>query len=104
MNRNYNKQNYGKFKRYNKIIRERIRPNAFGSIENKVVGGRIISVCSNKMIEKPMHRLNHKIVRKFYNPKKDSPYKGSLLYTISNLFTYGILALLVTCISIIIFK
>lgn len=103
MKRDYKTKIYGKFQKCNKKVREEIRPNAFSSIEEKGVGGKVISSLGNKAIKKPIHKLTRSITGIFYNPKTDSPYKGSIIYTIVDYMIYSFLSLFILMLVILFF-
>lgn len=98
MSKKYNKNLYKSFQTLNKTVRENIRPNTFKSAEELVDVGKAISYFGQKIIKKPMHEMNRKFVGKYYNSKTDSPYKGSILYTIFDFLSYGILFVVISLI------
>ncbi len=77
-------------------MREKIRPNAFRSLDEQGFVGKLISNFGQKIIKKPMHKMNREFVGKYYNPKFDSPYKGSILYTIFDFLSYGFLFIVIS--------
>ena len=87
---------YKIFKTINKIVRENIRPNAFLYLDKQGYFGKLLSYFGNKIIRKPMHKINRTLVSKYYNPKHDLPYKGSVLYTIFDFISYGLLFILIS--------
>ena len=95
MSRKYNRNKYNIFKKINKKVREEIRPNSFVSLEEIGKVGKIGSWLGNKIIKKPMHKLNRNLVGLYYNPKVDSPVKGSVLYTLFDFLTYGSLFIII---------
>ena len=104
MRRKYNKNFYNKFKKINGMVREKVRPNPFGTLEEKGIIGKLVSSIGNKIIKKPLHNMNMKIVGKYYYPKIDSPVKGSIFYTIFNYVSYVIASIVVTFLISLLFK
>lgn len=102
--RNYNKKLYCPFAKINKKVREIIRPNSCSCLEQEGMSGKIVSKIIKKCVKKPMHKLNYNMVGKYYNPKVDSPYKASLLYTIFDYVNYGLLGFIIFFVSSIIIK
>jgi hypothetical protein len=95
MNKKYNHNTYDKFSKINKKIRDSsISPSAFSKIEEKGIGGKIVSSIGSKIIEDPLHKTTRKVVGSVYNRSKHKPYVGSVLYTI---FKWGLLLLLASC-------
>ena len=104
MSKKYNKYRYKFFQSLNKTIREKIRPNSFKTLDEKGYIGKSISYFLKKIIKKLMHKINREFVGKHYNPKYDSPYKGSVLYTMSDYLSYGILFIFISLIISLLFK
>lgn len=103
MKKDYKTKTYGQFQKWNRKAREEIRPNPFSGIEEKGLGGKVISSIGNKAIKEPVHKLVWNVTGLLYNPKKDSPYKGSIIYTIVDYMIYGILGLFVLMLGILFF-
>ena len=97
MRRSYNKRAYRIFRKVNKTVREKSRPNPFSPFKDKGMIGKIIDFVGNKLIKRPIHKLSYKLVGKNYDSRYDSPFKGSILYS---LYDYIIYALLLIIISI----
>ena len=104
MSRKYNKNFYKFFQKMNKVFREKIRPNSFKNLDEQGQVGKAISYLGKKVIKKPMHKLNRAFVGKYYNPKYDSPCKGSVLYTMFDFLSYGILFIFISLIIRLLFK
>lgn len=104
MSRKYNKNFYKVFQKINKGFREKIRPNSFKTLDEQGQVGKAISYFFKKIIKKPMHKMNRAFVGKYYNSKYDSPYKGSVLYTMSDYLSYGILFIFISLIISLLFK
>ena len=96
------KKKYNRFKKINKNFRETITPNAFGSLEKFGNIGKIGGYFGNKIIKKPMHKLNRNLTRLYYNPKFDSPFKGSILYTLFTFLSYSFLCCVISLLVLLI--
>ena len=90
-------------RKYNKKIRETIRPNWFDCLEKQGYIGKLLSWFGKKLIKKPMHDMNREFVQKFYDPKYDSPYKGSILYTLFDFLSYGLLFIVISILFYLLF-
>ena len=91
-NRKYNRNLYGISKKVNKLTRDKFAPDPFEKLKNYGVIGRICNKFGNKAIAPTIVDAAYSSTGNFYNPKKDSPYKGSLLYTLFYI-GYSLLAL-----------
>lgn len=104
MSKKYNKNFYKFFQKMNKTVREKIRPNAFKSLDEQGHVGKSISYFLQKKIKKPMHKMNRKFVGKYYNSKNDSACKGSVLYTMFDFLSYGFLFIVISLLINLLFK
>ena len=91
----YNKNIYKRFKNFNAVVRDKITPNPFDSIKKNFLCGRLVNEVCNEITKKPIHKLAFNTTNKFYDKKNDSPYKGSILYTIFKVLYCGLLGFII---------
>ncbi len=95
MARKYNRNNYGKFKKANKFVRDSsLAPDPLSKLDNHGIGGKIAKKATEKIISSPLDEAAYKTTGAFYDRKNDSPYKGSALFTS---FKWGDLLLMMLC-------
>ena len=82
MSRKYNHKLYGGVKKFNAVVRDKCSPDPGGALKAFGVIGKILGFIITKIIAFPIHLLAFAITGLFYNKRKDSPYKGSFLYTV----------------------
>ncbi len=83
MRRHYNHKIYNAFSNVNRKIRKVGCPNSMVALKPLGFIFRIIGSFLNKLIHKPIAMLAYFVNGKlFYNKRKHSPYKGSVLYTL----------------------
>lgn len=83
MKRKYNYQLYRIVKKTNGIARNTLSPNPTESLCVFGLIGKAIGFVVNKVLLFPIRALAYMITGRFYNTKRDTPYKGSFLYTVS---------------------
>lgn len=83
MKRKYNHQLYRVVKKTNSFARNRLSPNPTESLDGFGIIGKAIGFGVNKFLLFPIRALAYMITGMFYNKKRDTPYKGSFLYTVS---------------------
>jgi len=62
-------------------VGDMISPDAFKEFDRFVVGGKVAKKYADKCVSKPRHDISYAIAGMFYDPRKHSPYVGSMLYT-----------------------
>lgn len=82
MGRKYNHKLYGFVKKINGVVRDKCSPNPTDSLKQFGMKGKFLGSIINHIIAAPIHLLSFFITGIFYDKKKDSPFKGSFLYTI----------------------
>ena len=83
MSRRYNPKIYNAFSKANGKIRKAGCPNSMVALKQLSFIFGIIGSLLNKLIHKPIAALAYFVNGKcFYNKRKHSPYKGSILYTL----------------------
>lgn len=92
MKRKYNHKFYGIIKNVNSVVRDKCSPNPTKSLGIFGIIGKILGFIINKIIVFPIHLLAFAITGLFYNKRKNSPYKGSFIYTIVSIFLMFIVA------------
>lgn len=80
--RNYNSKIYNTFKKTNKFITDKVAPDPFKQLNEYGSIGKIGNKVANKLTDPIIHKASIHLAGKFYNPKTDKPYKGSVLYSI----------------------
>ena len=95
---------YKNFKNINKVIRKKFSKNPFEEFKSMGIGGELASKVCDNAIQKKVHSATISIVGKFYDPKVDKPYKGSILYTMISVIIKFVLFLIITIIIRGIFK
>lgn len=81
MRRKYNYNVYGIVKRGNGFVRNNLCPDPTKPLNIFGVIGKILGFIIKKILCFPIHVLSFLITGLFYDKSKDSPYKGSFLYT-----------------------
>ena len=81
MKRKYNHKFYGIIKNVNSVVRDKCSPDPTKSLGIFGLIGKILGFIINKIIAFPIHLLAFAITGLFYNKRKNSPYKGSFIYT-----------------------
>ena len=80
--RKYNKKHYNVFATTTKkIVREHCAPDPMEPIKETGIAGKIIGNAGDKIIESPLQTASYALTGLSYDKTKDSPYKGSLIYT-----------------------
>ena len=85
MSRKYNHKVYGGVKKFNSVIRDKCSPDPGSALNVFGVIGKILGFIITKIIAFPIHLLAFAITGLFYNKRKDSPYKGSFIYTLASM-------------------
>ena len=101
--RKYNKGLYSFSKKSNKFVRNKFSVDPFDGLSKYGVIGAIFNKLGNKVTEPLIGDAAYSSTGNFYNPKKDSPYKGSFLYTLFY-FGYKILAFVIVCFVLYLLK
>ena len=92
MKRKYNHIFYGIFKEVNGVIRDKCSPNPTESFKKFGKKGEFIGGIVNHAIDDPISKASYSITGNFYDKKKDTPYKGSIIYTIVKIFLLFLVA------------
>lgn len=82
--RKYNKNHFNNFKKGNKKFRDTISPNYTKKLDVFGIIGKIIGFFIHALLNPLVHILSYKVTGKIYDKKKDTPYFGSIIYTIVN--------------------
>lgn len=82
MKRSYNRRTYGALKNISGIFRDRCAPDPTSALKVFGIIGKILAWIIDKLLVKPIHILSFLLAGLFYDKKKDSPYKGMLLYSL----------------------
>lgn len=89
-NRKYNRNLYGISKKANKLARDKFAADPFKKLNECGIVGKICNKVGNKVVTPIISTASYSSVGHYYNHKKDSPYKGSFLYTFFY-FVYSII-------------
>ena len=99
MKRKYNYKFYGCVKNFNAVVRDKCGPNPTAVLNVFGTIGKILSFIINKIIAFPIHLIAFAITGLFYNKRKNSPYKGSFIYT---LVSIGLMFVVASIIGLIV--
>ncbi len=97
MRRKYDRDRYGLFAKVNRGFRNHCAPDPTKPIKETGKSGKIIGSAINNGIEKPIGKVSYALTGLSYNPEVDSPYKGSILYTIWNFIIKFFIGVLFAC-------
>ena len=96
MSRRYNSKRYKVFSKANGKIRKVCCPNSMVALKQFGFIFGILGSFLNKLIHKPIATLAYFVNgRYFYNKRKQSPYKGSVLYTLIYWGLHALVAIIV---------
>ncbi len=88
--------NYGKFKRAGGFARDNFAPNPTEALNVFGIIGKVVGFIINYLLKPVIHIIVFMLTGLFYRKGIDSPYKGSLLYTLIFFAVVGLLAKIVS--------
>ncbi len=92
MKRKYNVKNYGRFQKISKVIKENGVKRLYSSNGNKNFGVSVVNHTFARPIKEFTNKAAYGLTSLLYNPKKDRPYKGTIINLIfSFLITLAII-------------